>query len=144
MTRVEAWRDEYAREVVSWHYEPPYDFYDAASDPADAAEMADPTYAERYRAVVDDDGSVAGFWYFRPRDDEVEVGLGLRPDLTGGGRGAAFSNAALEYARERWSPQRFRLFVAAWNALDDVARESILSRMGMAPAGSSKDVEPPF
>jgi len=116
VTRVEAWCDEYAREVISWQYEPPYDFYDAASDPADAAEMLDPSFAGRYRAVLDDDGTVAGFWYFRPHDDEVEVGLGLRPELTGRGRGAAFSGAAIEYAREQWSPQRFRLFVAAWNA----------------------------
>jgi ribosomal-protein-alanine N-acetyltransferase len=114
--RVEAWSDEHAREVISWHYEPPYDFYDAASDPGDAAEMVDPAFAEHYRAVLDDDGRVAGFWYFRPHDDEVEVGLGLRPDLTGSGRGAAFSRAAVEYAREQWSPQRLRLFVAAWNA----------------------------
>jgi RimJ/RimL family protein N-acetyltransferase len=110
---VEAWSDRHARAVLEWHYEPPYDFYDMASDPHDAAELFE--LPDPYRAVLEA-GDLIGFWYFMPRADEVEVGLGLRPDLTGRGRGEAFSRAALEYAREQWSPRRFRLYVAAWNA----------------------------
>jgi ribosomal-protein-alanine N-acetyltransferase len=112
---VDAWTDDHARDAVGWRYDPPYDFYDAESDPADAAEMFDPQLRERFRAVLDDDGRLEGFWHFRHDGDVVEVGVGLRPDLTGRGRGGAFANAALDYARAEWSPRRFRLFVAAWN-----------------------------
>ena len=45
----------------------------------------------------------------------VEVGIGLRPELTGQRRGESFLRAQLVYATGLWSPTRFRLFVAAWN-----------------------------
>jgi [ribosomal protein S18]-alanine N-acetyltransferase len=113
---VDEWSEEHARTASAWHYEPPFDFYDLDSDPDDAAELFDPGFRPRYRAVLGADGSLEGFWYFRPDGDEVEVGLGLRPDLTGRGLGRAFAEAALDYARREWAPRRFRLFVAAWNA----------------------------
>ena len=111
---VEPWSAEHAHTVMTWHYEPPYDFYDMASDPGDAADLLD--HPGRYRAVLAPDGSLSGFWSFRPDGEEVEVGLGLRPELTGRGLGEPFARAALDYAREEWSPKRFRLYVAAWNA----------------------------
>ena len=115
MNAVE-WNSTYASEVSTWHYEPPYDFYDAASDPADAAEMRDPTRAEHFRAVLaDGDERLDAFWYFDWRDDVVEVGIGLRPDLTGRGHGESFLRAQLEYASHSWEPKTYRLFVAAWN-----------------------------
>jgi RimJ/RimL family protein N-acetyltransferase len=113
--RVEEWCEAHAREVESWHYEPPYDFYDRASHPNDAAEMRDPARREQFRAVLGDDGRLDAFWYFKPDEESVEVGLGLRPDLTGRGLGESFLLAQLEYARERWRPERFRLFVTVWN-----------------------------
>jgi RimJ/RimL family protein N-acetyltransferase len=114
--RVEDWTEAYAREVGSWRYEPPYDFYDLASDPADEAEMHDPAHAGHYRAVLADGADrLDAFWYFDWPDDAVEVGIGLRPDLTGRGLGEPFLRAQLAYAAEEWSPVSFRLFVAAWN-----------------------------
>jgi RimJ/RimL family protein N-acetyltransferase len=113
--KVEAWGQVYAREVSMWHYEPPYDFYDLASDPDDAAEMSDPARAGHFRAVLGDDGSLDAFWYFNWHADVVEVGIGLRPDLTGQGLGESFLRAQLDYATPQWNPTTFRLFVAAWN-----------------------------
>ena len=110
------WNDAYASEVATWHYEPPYDFYDLASDPADAAEMRDPAHASHFRAVLaDGDDRLDAFWYFDWHDEVVEVGIGLRPDLTGRGLGESFLRAQLDYAAESWRPNTFRLFVAAWN-----------------------------
>jgi RimJ/RimL family protein N-acetyltransferase len=113
--KVEEWSEAHADEVATWHYEPPWDFYDVASDPADAAEMRDPAEAGHYRAVLGDDGALDAFWYFDWHDDVVEVGIGLRPDLTGRGLGESFLRDQLEYASKRWHPATFRLFVAAWN-----------------------------
>jgi RimJ/RimL family protein N-acetyltransferase len=113
--RVDEWTEAYAREVAMWHYEPPWDFYDLASDPADAAAMRDPARAEHYRAVLGEAGCLDAFWYFDWQGDVVEVGIGLRPDLTGRGRGESFLRAQLEYASRCWQPLTFRLFVAAWN-----------------------------
>jgi len=107
--------DEHAQAMLAWEYEPPYDFYDFAADPDDARELVDPAFRDRYRAVLREDGELLGFWYLRLRGDEVEVGLGLRPDLTGRGLGTEFVEAELEYVRRLWSPRGFRLYVAAWN-----------------------------
>jgi len=113
--KVEEWNEAYAHEVATWHYEPPWDFYDMASDPADAAEMRDPAKAEQYRALFGENARLDAFWYFDWHGDVVEVGIGLRPDLTGRGLGESFLRAQLEYAAEQWHPATFRLFVAAWN-----------------------------
>jgi RimJ/RimL family protein N-acetyltransferase len=113
--KVEEWNETYGQEVATWHYEPPYDFYDLASDPADAAAMRDPARIEHHRAVLGEDGRLDAFLYFNRHDDVVEVGIGLRPDLTGRGLGESFLRAQLEYASLHWQPATFRLFVAAWN-----------------------------
>jgi [ribosomal protein S18]-alanine N-acetyltransferase len=103
--RVEPYDDE----IMSWHYEPPYDFYDTDADPPE-----DPA---KFRVVRGDDGRVDAFWYFdRPEPGVVEVGIGLRPDLVGCGLGERFLRAELDYARKQWGPDTFRLFVTDWNA----------------------------
>ena len=114
--RVEEWSEAYAKEVAEWRYEPPYDFYDLAADPTDEAEMRDPARAAHYRAVLADGVErLDAFWYFDWQGDAVEVGIGLRPDLTGRGYGESFLLSQLAYAAAQWTPETFRLFVAAWN-----------------------------
>jgi RimJ/RimL family protein N-acetyltransferase len=113
--KVEEWTEAYADQVATWSYEPPYDFYDLASDPADAAAMRDPARVERLRAVLGENGLLDAFWYFDRHRDVVEVGIGLRPGLTGRGLGESFLRAQLDYAAREWRPTTFRLFVAAWN-----------------------------
>jgi ribosomal-protein-alanine N-acetyltransferase len=57
-----------------------------------------------------------GHFSFKPKDERtVELGLGLRPDLTGRGLGASFIAAGLEFGRERFAPERFVLSVATFN-----------------------------
>jgi len=98
--------DDFA-DYEQWHYQPPYDFYDSDQDP-----VVNP---ERYFAVRDDDGALIGFLYFESKDDALEYGLGLRPDLTGKGLGLEFFREGLEFGRERYRPALIRLFVAAFN-----------------------------
>ena len=45
----------------------------------------------------------------------MDVGLGLRPDLTDAGMGLDYLLAGLQFARERFSPTRFTLAVATFN-----------------------------
>jgi [ribosomal protein S18]-alanine N-acetyltransferase len=56
-----------------------------------------------------------GFFYFEERADAIFYGLGLRPDLTGRGLGAAFVTAGLEFAHERFGRRRVVLDVAEFN-----------------------------
>jgi ribosomal-protein-alanine N-acetyltransferase len=117
--------DEQARAVVAWRYEAPYDFYDVANDPEGLEELlGPPERREGYYAVLSDDELVGFFCYGPggrlqdfdyPDDGSVDVGLGLRPDLTGRGRGLGFVRAGLEFGRRSFSPAGFRLFVATFN-----------------------------
>ena len=114
--RFEPMSDRQARIVAAWHYDAPYDFYDWEADEDDLAELLDPARREgRYFAVLSDHDDLVGFFGFGREGDAVEVGLGLRPDLTGRGLGLPFLLAGLEFARGRYAPARFRLAVAAFN-----------------------------
>ena len=107
---------EDAREISRWHYEPPDDFYDATSDQDDLEELLDPARREgTYFSAFDGDRSLDGFFQFENEGKTVDVGLGLRPDLTGRGLGVEYLLAGLEFARERFSPERFTLSVATFN-----------------------------
>jgi ribosomal-protein-alanine N-acetyltransferase len=108
--------DEDALEISRWHYEPPYDFYDSTSDPDDLEELLDPARRDgAYFSAFDGEGSLVGFFQFESEGGTVDVGLGLRPDLTGRGFGVEYLLAGLEFARERSSPERFTLSVVTFN-----------------------------
>ena len=112
--KIVRFTDAHADDVLEWRYDPPYDFYDAATDPDEIDLLTNPARRTGLRAVVDERG-LLGYFNFVRRDDEVHVGLGLRPELTGRGLGRTFVDSGLTYARDRWGPARFRLWVAAFN-----------------------------
>ena len=105
--RIEPATDDLFAERAAWRYPPPYDFYDDDGLP--------PKNPERFYSDCTEDGAVAGFYYFEERGDAIFYGLGLHPDLTGRGLGAAFVNAGLEFAQERFGRRRFVLDVAEFN-----------------------------
>jgi [ribosomal protein S18]-alanine N-acetyltransferase len=107
---------EEAEAIAEWHYPDPYSFYDWSADPDDLRELLDPALrGDAYWAVRDDEGELVGHFSFKPKEDAVEIGLGLRPDLTGRGLGAAFLASGLEFGRTRFTPDRFTLAVATFN-----------------------------
>jgi [ribosomal protein S18]-alanine N-acetyltransferase len=89
-----------------WRYDPPYEFYNGEDDPV--------LSPERFFLVRDGD-EIVGFYYFDARDDTVEIGLGLRPDLTGKGLGLEFFLDGVAFAHGRFPGRRVTLNVAAFN-----------------------------
>jgi len=69
---------------------------------------------ERFFVVRDSD-ELVGFYYFDERSDTIEIGLGLRPDLTGKGLGLKFFLEGVAFAHERFPGRRVTLNVAAFN-----------------------------
>jgi ribosomal-protein-alanine N-acetyltransferase len=114
--RFEEMTQDEAEAIADWRYEPPYDFYDWPADERDLALLlsAQARVGSMF-AVRDGSGELIGFFGYERNDDVVVVGLGLRPDLTGRGLGASFVAAGLDFARERFAVQRFRLSVAVFN-----------------------------
>lgn len=105
-----------AEAIAEWHYPEPYSFYDWKADPDDLRELLDPALrGDAYWAVRDDQGELVGHFSFKPSEGTLEIGLGLRPDLTGRGLGAAFLAAGLDFGRERFAPEQFTLAVATFN-----------------------------
>ncbi len=113
--RIEPLAQAHAAEIAEWRYEFPYEWYDTASDPRRVELFSNAVRREGLRAVIGDDGDLVGFFNFVREANEVRIGLGMRPDLTGQGLAQPFIEAGLEYARTQWEPLRFRLWVARWN-----------------------------
>jgi [ribosomal protein S18]-alanine N-acetyltransferase len=107
---------DYPQAIVGWHYEAPYSFYDMDADADDLREFLDAaSWPETYFAALDERGDLVGFFSFKKEAYVLEIGLGLRPDLTGQGIGLAFVQAGLAFARERFAHRSFRLRVATFN-----------------------------
>ena len=58
---------------------------------------------------------LAGFLMVKLTGRAAEIGLGLRPDLTGRGLGESFVRACLRFASAALGAQRYTLAVAALN-----------------------------
>jgi ribosomal-protein-alanine N-acetyltransferase len=113
-----------ARTISKWRYEPPYEVYSMDREDADqlVGVFINPQYA--YHAITDRAGALAGYCCFGadaqvPGGDydnpALDVGLGVRPDLTGQGLGATFVSAVLRFARQNMAPTEFRITVAEFN-----------------------------
>jgi RimJ/RimL family protein N-acetyltransferase len=99
--------EAFLTEMVRWHDEPPYDFYDG--------DGVLPTNPERFFEARNEGGELVGFYYFEERKDALFYGLGLRPELMGKGHGLEFLRTGLEFGRKRFRPSRIILDVAAFN-----------------------------
>lgn len=114
-----------ARHIETWRYPPPYNTYTMEGSAGELLDTRSPFFAG-----FDERGELAGYvcfgtaaevgWSGEPRlwtegRELLSIGLGLRPDLTGQGRGPAFFASALELGRKQFAPHVFRLFVLPWN-----------------------------
>jgi [ribosomal protein S18]-alanine N-acetyltransferase len=120
-----------ARAIQTWCYEGAYAVYNMGDDDGDDPEAMAEFLDRRspYYAVRNEQGELVGFFNFgtsalmwesqEPRiyieDKTVTIGLGMRPDLTGKGLGLAFVQAGLQFARQEFAPEHFRLYVFPWN-----------------------------
>jgi [ribosomal protein S18]-alanine N-acetyltransferase len=105
--------EEDAREIAAWRYEAPYDFYDMTNDPEGLEKLLGPPERRRGYYAVLSGGELVGFFCYSlggqlpgfdyPGDGCIDIGLGLRPDLTGKGLGLKFIRAGLQFGRRRFS-----------------------------------------
>ena len=106
-----------AHAVAAWRYPGEYSFYDADADPDDLAELLDPAqWGQRYFAAGQiAHHELAGFLVVKLTGQVAEIGLGLRPGLTGHGLGESFLRACLRFASAALGAQSYTLVVAAFN-----------------------------
>lgn len=116
---------EEAYKISEWHYDEPYSFYDFKNDIEDAKEFLDFSNRpeDKYFSVINDSGELAGFYEVRPSNGCIEIGLGMRPDLTGKGLGLSFLRSGLEFINEKFNPGVLRLQVLSSNKRAQIVYE---------------------
>jgi len=106
-----------AAAVAAWRYPGDYSFYDADADTGDLAELLNPAgWGHRYFAADEEPRhELAGLLVVKLSGRVAEIGLGLRPDLTGLGLGESFVGACLRFAAVTLGAESYTLAVAAFN-----------------------------
>ena len=102
--------------AYTWHYEGDYAFYNMEADEDDLAEFLNVEKRGQSVFAITSDGELIGFvGVERTSTEMVDIGLGMRPDLTGNGSGRAFVTWILDFIEAMYSPRRITLSVAAFN-----------------------------
>lgn len=113
-----------AREILGWNYASPYDFYNMDNSHEGMDELLNGTY---YKFL--DNEVLIGYCCFGnsaqvpmglqygayPENNSIDMGLGMRPNLTGKGYGFTFVSSILEFAQNKLNAHSFRLTVASFN-----------------------------
>ncbi|MEB9970489.1 GNAT family N-acetyltransferase [Bacillus cereus] len=116
---------EEAMEINTWTYEEPYSLYSFSGEKEVIEELLDGTYY----GCCDDQGDLIGYFCFGAnaqvpggrdanlygREDVIDIGLGMKPALTGKGIGKEFFQAGIAFATKEFNAKMFRLSVATFN-----------------------------
>jgi len=117
--------ERHAWDILGWEYPFPYDFYNPSFDDHQEHYVRQFLNPElKFHAVLDTSGTMIGFCSFGSdgqvpggdySDEALDIGVGMRPEFTGQGKGAAFFGAILGYALGTLNPEFLRLTVAKFN-----------------------------
>lgn len=110
-------------QIGYWRYEAPYDLYDMG--PFDVEDL---TYfldlENAFHALTDMAGEMLAFCSFGPDGqvpggdysaEALDIGMGVRPDLTGQGHGLWFARTVHDFADWTFEPLMFRVTIAEFN-----------------------------
>ncbi len=113
-----------ANEILTWKYEKPYDIYNNEWTEAWVRELV----GGSYYALVEDGHQLIGYFCTGAsaqvpdghqsgvyEEGLVDIGLGMKPSLTGQGRGYSFCSCILRFLEEKYENIPIRLTVAKFN-----------------------------
>ncbi|WP_036188500.1 GNAT family N-acetyltransferase [Ureibacillus manganicus] len=113
----------FAEEILSWKYEPPYDLYNNELSEDAIQELL----TSNYKAVVNNDNDLIGFYcagnsaqvpaghqFGVYKESYLDLGIGMKPALTGAGNGTKFFSFILEQIQKDHELP-LRLTVAKFN-----------------------------
>lgn len=115
---------KHAREFVNWEYEPPYDVYNCPSEEIGDAVQYNIDPANNVYAMLDQNDELIGYCSYG-KDAQVpggdynevalDIGLMIKPELTGQGMGVAFVEEVIRNGIEKYAPEKLRVTIAAFN-----------------------------
>ena len=115
---------EAGRAIIGWRYPAPYDLYNLGESATEEilADLLNPDLA--YYKITTPTGELVAFCNFgidarvpggEYSQDALDIGLGIRPDLTGAGNGSHFVEEVLEFTRQMFHPRVLRVTIAGFN-----------------------------
>ncbi|MGM0751670.1 MAG: GNAT family N-acetyltransferase [Bacillota bacterium] len=113
----ETMTQEQAEDIAyNWHYDGEYSFYDMEADKEDLDKFLDSdTRGDSVFAVLKEDELIGFFSVDIVGPNICDIGLGIRPDLTGQGKGLEFLNSGIDFVQSTFSPDKITLSVATFN-----------------------------
>ncbi|GAA0596608.1 GNAT family protein [Virgibacillus siamensis] len=121
---IRSMNEDLAKQILSWKYESPYDFYNNEVNNEGIKERLDGSY----QVLLDEKGKVFGFLctgetaripignkYGVYNENFVDIGLGMNPNYAGNGYGYDFCSFIINYIRENNKGIPMRLSVATFN-----------------------------
>ncbi|SDQ24210.1 GNAT family N-acetyltransferase [Carnobacterium viridans] len=108
-----------------WKYDGEYSFYDMTEDPEDYEEIISPLLRENNYFQVIKNEEFFGFFVLEQTVDTVDMGVGIKPELTGNRLGVQFISLILNYIKENYSVTTVRLGVAKFNIRAQIVYEKV-------------------
>lgn len=100
----------------NWKYNDEYAFYDMTADPEDYEEIVNELKrGDNYFSVIKDDSLYGFFCISEDNNNNIEVGLGMKLEYTGFGKGLEFVNLIIEYVKSNYKNKTIILDVASFN-----------------------------
>lgn len=118
-------KEENAATIAKWKYEEPYSIYNMDESNESILELMN----GEYYCVLYPDNVLIGYICIRDAarvpggyengiyssDKNIDIGLGLKPELTNKGFGYNFLTSSIHFLKERYDIHDFQLVVAAFN-----------------------------
>ncbi|WP_108669481.1 GNAT family N-acetyltransferase [Peribacillus acanthi] len=122
--RIQKINEEMAMEILQWKYEPPYDFYNNEATPEALAELLE----NNYQGIISSQEELIGFFCTGTaaqvpsgallgvyEEKMLDIGLGMKPVLTGNGKGTDFFSFVINTIQKQNESIPLRLTVASFN-----------------------------
>ncbi len=112
------------KQLLSWQYAPPYDIYNFEGEVSECEieYYLNPQF--HFHVIVDNTDSIIAFCSFGMdgqvtggdySENALDIGLGVRPDLTNQGKGINYVQSVINFAIETFNPTALRVTIAEFN-----------------------------
>lgn len=107
----------HALEIANeWKYDDIYSFYDMTADVEDHEEFIDEDLRDQndHYEVLENNG-LFGFFCVIQANTSIEIGLGMRPDICGKGKGKQFVKQIIDFVEHNYKFDKLIMNVATFN-----------------------------
>lgn len=115
---------DYALAILNWRYGPPYDYYNFDHDTIQVDLYYLLERENDFYVILNPQGELKGYCSFGLdgqvsggdyRVEALDIGMGIRPDLTGQRHGELYAQAVIKYGVDQYRVQKLRVTIAKFN-----------------------------